>query len=346
MDPTYASGTLEYTTADPTDGAEVVIGGTTYTLVSTLTVPAVAGEVEIEAGNPQATIQNLVDAIQAAGADVEARQDAVNRVAYFTAALPGATGNALPFSTTEATFTLTPSGGTLAGGSDGSVVAYSLLSLAEAKTALRVKGDSADAEITALLRAVTEAIEEELGYRPVTAADPITEYHDLANAQGYIYLRTRPATSITSVTLADGTVLAASDYRLSSKEGLLSLANAPVTPVVGSGLLKRTSSPFTDWPEDAWARGLGKFFKPGTDSATVVYVGGYTETSVVPGPIKAVAEEMLARRYRTRERKSQGVTSEIAQGLSTATKYDPKAMTEDMKSRLRPFKTLTTTARR
>jgi hypothetical protein len=269
----------------------------------------------------------------------------VARVAYFTAALPGATGNALPFSTTEATFTLTPSGGTLAGGSDGSVVVYSLLSLAEAKVALRVKGDSADAEITSLLRDVTEAIEEELGYRPVTGADPITEAHDLANAQGYIYLRTRPVASITSVTLADGSTLAPADWRLSAKEGLLSLTNAPVAPVVGSGLLKPLPTPFTNWPEEQWARG-GKFFKPGSDSATVVYVGGYTETSVVPGPIKSVAEEMLARRYRTRERKSQGVTSEIAQGLATATKYDPKAMTEDMKARLRPYKTLTTTARR
>lgn len=344
MDPTYASGTLEYTTADPTEGTVVTVGATTYTLTATPD-PGEPTEVEIVAGNPQATIQNLVDAIQAAGADVDARQDAVLRVAYFTAALPGATGNALPFSTDEATFTLTPSGGTFAGGTDGSVVAYSLLSLAEAKLALRVKGDSADAEITALLNDATEAVEEELGYRPVTAADPITEYHDLANAQGYIYLRTRPVVSITSVTLADGTVLAAADYRLSAKEGLLSLANAPVAPVVGSGLLKPPSSPFTNWPEDQWARG-GRFFKPGSDSATVVYVAGYTETSVVPGPIKAVAEEYLARRYRTRERKSQGVTSEIAQGLTTATKYDARTLTEDMKARLRPYKTLTNTARR
>lgn len=341
MDPTKASGSIQYTATDASEGSTVTVGATVYTLTAS---PAVATDVEIDAGNAARTAQNLVDAINAGNASCEARHDAVARIVYVEAVLAGAAGNALAFSSNEPEFTLTPGGGTLAGGADGTLVSWSLLSLAEARAALRVKGDAADAELVVLLRIVTEMIEDELGYRPVTAASPITEYHDLANPQGFIYLRTRPVVSVTSV-LRAGAALATTDYVVSQREGQIALRGSLVAPVSGSGLLKPARTPFVDWPEEQWARG-GLYFGQGTDAATVVYVGGYTETSVVPGALKACAEEMLARRYRTRERKSQGVVSEIAQGFSTATKYDPKLMTEDIKARLRPFKTLTTTARR
>jgi len=343
MDPISASGTVEYTATDASEGSEVVLGTVTYTLTATPTVPT---DVEIVAGNAAATVQNLVDAVNGANEDIEASHDAVNRIATFSARLPGVAGNSFAFTSDEPEFTLAPGGGTLAGGNDGTVVAWSLLSLAEAKTALRVKGDSADPELVVLLRQVTEMIEQEIGYRPVTEGDAITEVHDLASAQGFLYLRVRPVLSVTSVTLRDSdTALAVDSYRVNYKEGMVSLGRGQTAPVFGSGLLRPSPGPFTDWPEESWARNGGLFFRPGNDSATIVYSAGYSETSAVPGALKAVAEEVLARRYRTRERKSQGVTSEIAQGFATATRYDPKVLSEDMKARLRPFKTLTQTAR-
>lgn len=343
MDPISASGTIEYTAADASEGSQVVLGSVTYTLTASPVSPT---DIGIEAGNPAATMQGLVDTVNDSHEDIEASHDAVNRIATFSARLAGAAGNAQAFTSDEPTFTLAPSGGTLAGGDDGTLVAWSLLTLAEAKTALRTKGDFADAELVVLLRQITEMIEQEIGYRPVTGGDPITEVHDLANAQGFIYVRVRPVVSITSVTLrGSDDALESTSYRTNFKEGMISLGSGQVAPVFGTGLLRPAATPFNDWPEESWARQGGLFFRPGNDSATIVYVAGFSETSAVPGGLKAVAEEMLARRYRTRERKSQGVTSEIAQGFATATRYDPKVLTEDMKARLRPFKTLSQTAR-
>ncbi len=357
-----ATGLLSYTETDATDGKIVTVGTVTYTLKTGAL--SAAGHVKIVAANPDATARNLVYAINGTGGSpgidyyatpanpaASALLDAVNNQIRLQARQAGAAGNAVAVTTNEPEFTAP---GTLSGGIDGSaLVPWSILTLAEAKLALRVRGDAADEEIVSLLAEVADIIEDELGFRPVAdieGTEPeadLDEYHDLANPQGFLYVRRRPVRSITTLYL-DGTALGASDYVLDSKAGLITLVGATVTrmggSLLGGGAHMPLAGPFVNFPEDVWRLG-SRYFPAKQSAARVLYKGGWETTDTVPASLKSIAIDILARLYRTRERKSQGVMSEIAQGLATAQKYDPKAVSEDLRSRLRGFATLTTTAR-
>lgn len=357
-----ATGLLSYTGNDATDGRIVTVGTVTYTLkTGALTA---AGHVKIEAGNPDATAANLAHAINGdsgngsgwyatpPNAAARATLDAVNDVVRIDARVAGSAGNALALTTNEPEFTVP---GTLSGGIDGTaIVPWSLVTLQEAKIALRVRGDSADEEITQILAEVASIIEDELEFRPVADigdSEPeadTDEYHDLANPQGFIYLLRRPVRSVTAVYLA-GTQLATTDYVLDSDQGMISLQGAAAAPPTGSrlsqGPLYLSRGYLTGFPEDLWRLGVRYF--PGTQGgARVQYKGGFSQTETVPYSMKSIALDVAARIYRTRERKSQGVVSEIAQGFQLATKFDPKVLNEDLAQRLRQFKSFTRTARR
>lgn len=356
-----AIGLLAYTSGDATDGKIVTVGTVTYTLKTGAL--SAAGHVAIVAGEPAKTARNLAYALNGSGGVVgtdyyttpangaaKAQNDAVEKVVRVEARVPGAAGNTIALTTNEPEFTAP---GSLAGGIDGTaIVPWSLVTLAELKIALRVRGDDADEELTALCAEVTDLIEREVGFRLVADigdSEPeadLDEYHDLANPQGFLYLRRRPVRSVSAVYLG-GSLISSSDYVLDYKSGLITLLGAAVTRPSGSRLgqgFSLFSGVFTDFPEDVWRYGSRYF--PATQSAgRVLYKGGWATTETVDPNAKGIMFEVAARIYRNRERKSQGVSSEIAQGFSTATKYDPKAMNEDIRARLRAYKTFTATAR-
>jgi hypothetical protein len=354
-----ATGLLAYTGVDATDAKVVTVGTITYTLKTG--VLSAAGHVKIEAGNPDATARNLSGAINGltgagwyaipANAAAKASLDAVNDVVRIDARHPGTAGNSIALTTNEAQFT-TP--GTLSGGIDGtSLVPWSLVSLDEAKIALRIRGDSQDEEIVEILAEVADIIEGELFYRPVAdigdtlPEEDTDEYHDLANPQGFLYTLRRPIRTITSVYLA-GALIGSSDYVIDRMAGMVTLMGAKTTPPSGSRLgsspLYLGSGPFVNFPEDIWRFG-SRYFPATQSSARILYKGGYAQTETVPPMLKGIALDVAARIYRTRERKSQGVVAEIAQGFQLATKYDMKTLNEDLLMRLRVYATLTKTAR-
>jgi hypothetical protein len=344
---------------DATDGKIVTVGTVTYTLkTGALTA---AGHVKIEAGNPDATVRNLAGAINGltgagwyaipANAAARAAHDAVGDTLRIDARTPGTAGNSIALTSNEAEFTVP---GTLAGGIAGTaIVPWSLVSLDEAKVALRVRGDSQDEEIISILSEVADVIEWELSFRPVAdigdtlPEEDTDEYHDLANPQGFIYTLRRPVRSVTALYLG-GALVSSSDYILDSAAGMVTLMGAKVTPPSGSRLgsspLYLGSGPFVNFPEDIWRFG-SRYFPATQSAARLVYKGGYAQTETVPPMLKGIALDVAARIYRTRERKSQGVVSEIAQGFQLATKYDMKTLSEDLMARLRQFATLTKTAR-
>jgi hypothetical protein len=226
------------------------------------------------------------------------------------------------------------------------LVTYALVTLAETTTALKAAGSSADTELEGLIQLVTEEIEHSLGCQIVgtrsTGSDPdITENHDFEVSQGFLYSRRRPIRSVSSLALAGSALTVTTDYVYDSDSGLFTL--------VGSSTAKPSSplggrSAFNNWPEDAW-RFASRWFS-GITGATLVYKGGYAATTNVPGPLKLLALDMIARVYRERERKSQGMSSEQAQGFTVFVKYALAEMRAELEERLRPYRTHTTTARR
>jgi hypothetical protein len=350
-----ATGILSYTGTDATDGRIVTVGTVTYTLKL---VPTLASHVEIMPAEPDKTARNLVAAVNGtatgstANLAVRAVLDAVEGLIRFDARVAGAAGNSIALTSNEPEFTVP---GTLSGGIDGAgLVPWSLVTLEEAKIALRVRGDSQDEEIVGILAEAAAIIEGELLFRPVADvgdSEPeadTDEYHDLANPQGFLYVMRRPIRSVTAVYLA-GTQISGSDFIVDYSQGLITLMGASVTRPTGSrlgsgGYGLSLSGPFVNFPEDAWR--FGSRYFPATQTAgRVVYKGGWATTETVPETLKGIALDVIARIYRTRERKSQGVVSEIAQGFQLATKYDYKTLNEDLLRRLRSYKTLSKTAR-
>lgn len=354
-----ATGLLAYTATDATDARIVTVGTVTYTLkTGALTA---AGHVKIEAGNPDATASNLANAINGVSgngsgwyaippnASARATLDAISDLVRIDARFAGAAGNSIALTSNEPEFTVP---GSLSGGIAGTALSpWSLLTLEETKIALRVRGDAQDEEIISILSEVASLIEDELGFRPVadigdTEPEVDTdEYHDLANPQGFIYTLKRPIRTVTAVYLG-GSLIGSSDYVMDLTAGMITLMGSSVTPPSGSRLSHGfgLSQPFTGFPEDLWRFG-GRYFPATQSAARILYKGGWAATETVPASLKNIALDVAARIYRTRERKSQNVVSEIAQGFTLATKIDSKVFSEDIKARLRYFVSLSKTAR-
>ena len=77
----------------------------------------------------------------------------------------------------------------------------------------------------------------------------------------------------------------------------------------------------------------------------MLYRGGYVDTDSVPGDLKRAASDILARWWREEERKSQGLTAEVAQGFTFATKWDNKIVSADAQRILKRAGNLSQTAR-
>lgn len=223
-----------------------------------------------------------------------------------------------------------------------------LVGLDETKTALRVSHDNADAELADLITWTTEQIEVEASRQFVLrdGAD-VDEHHDLANPQGFLQLRLFPALSVSKVYLGpEATDELDSDAYEVDLEGAVilikgSTANAPRP---GVSLAPGVRSGIYDFPEDAW-RLSGRYFPATVGGARVLYRGGYATTDEVDGGLKRIAFDVIARAYRDRERKSQGKTQEVAQGLTVATKWDPSLMTNEHRRALRHYANRSDTAR-
>jgi hypothetical protein len=366
-----ASGSVTYDPGtNPTDGKKLTIGSVVYTFRTA--APAVVGDVKIVAGHAASTLRNLANSINGQGGapgvdyfnggshySVLASHDPFAGLLVVTARTPGTAGNAIVFTSDESSFTLSGAG-TLSGGIDGEsyIFPWSILGLEETKSALRVRGDSADVELAEIINATTDIVERFLEFRPVAdlglnaPEDDIVEFHDLANPQGFIYSRRRPIRSVTKLMLRD-TQMPNDAFVVDNFSGMVSLAGSSASPqrrilggyLAGPSGVAAPIGPFVSWPEDIW-RYQGRYVPQGTSSAILYYKGGWANTYTVDPGLKAVAIDIAARIYRQRERKSQGVASEIAQGFALATKYEPKVVTEDVQSRLRPYKTHTWTARR
>ena len=220
-----------------------------------------------------------------------------------------------------------------------------LLTLEEAQIELKAEVAAAnDLVIAADITRVTELLETEAGREFVLRdGNDVTEDHDLATPQGFLQLRLFPVLSVTSVFMGvDATDAIDSDaYVVDTKGGQIIMKNSTVTPGrPGVGFVPG----FVDFPEDAW-RLSGRHFPAGAGGGKVVYRGGYEDTDSVDGGLKMIALDILARWYRQRERKSQGKTQEVAQGLSIASKWQPDLLTREMKLRLQRFVNRSETAR-
>ncbi len=224
------------------------------------------------------------------------------------------------------------------------LIEYAVVTVAEVKQAVEIRGTSADSELEGLIAMITDELERAFRYeivsRLVNSAEVDTvEVHDFDVPQGFVYAARRPIRSITTVELA-GEVLNQSDYVVDMKTGLISLVGAPVARVECPR--PRSRSPFLDFPEDAALRS-GRWFA-GHSGATLTYKGGFSSTAAVSTPIKHLALDMIARLYRERERKSVGLSSEQSQGW-TQFQIDA-SFRDDLKRRVDSFESYSRTARR
>ena len=229
--------------------------------------------------------------------------------------------------------------------------AKDLVGLVETKTMLRVSHANQDAEIASIITQTTEMLEREADRQFVLRdANDVTEWHDLANPQGFLQLRLFPAISVTSLFIGvESTTPIDSDLFVVDLAGaVIMMKGATLNPVRPGPILLRGSGAggfnAFDFPEDAW-RLSGRFFPASVGGARAVYKGGYTDTASVEGGLKQIAFDVLARRYRARERKSQGLTQQVAQGFTIASKWDPSLLTNEEKRRLQRFVTRSETAR-
>lgn len=134
------------------------------------------------------------------------------------------------------------------------------VSLAEAKTHLRVEHDDDDAYISALISAARESAEQYLHRALITQ----TLKMSLDAFPAVIRLPRSPVQSITSIQYVDDAgetqTLDASDYRL-DKESIV----ARIEPAYGE-----------TWPTT----------RPVSNAVTVTFVAGYGAASAVPAPVK------------------------------------------------------------
>lgn len=255
--------------------------------------------------------------------------------------------------------------------------AYTIISLDEAKRAVRWVGTDTtrEQELADLCDAITLAFEREtsrefvpriLQAGPDTAL--IDEFHDLSAPQGFLQLRVFPVYSIAKVFMGQGSdeELDPDLYVFGDESGEIKLIGSTVTSLAPASVLSlghrgSVSGWPTDFPEDAWRFGR-RFFPPEVGGARVQYVGGYrnqadgpwpgpTGMDLVPADLKLLASEVIAKAWRSRERKSEGMIQEVAQGFSIATKFDQSFLNSvgaalGQKERLKRFRNRSRTARR
>jgi hypothetical protein len=228
---------------------------------------------------------------------------------------------------------------------------YSLLTTDEALAALRVQdvGNITTQLEESWLPAVTELCEQVADTRFVERqAVAIEEIHDLQVAQGFLQLRRRPIIDAAALKLYipfDGSEVEAEAFLIDEAAGRLMIRN-----LSASGRPSRPPSQwdgpgFVDFPEDYYVRLGGGVFPAVNGAAKVSYRGGYVDTDSVPGALKRAAASILARWYREEERKSQGLTGEIAQGFSFASKFSDAVVTQEDRRILKSLGNLSRTAR-
>jgi hypothetical protein len=176
----------------------------------------------------------------------------------------------------------------------------------------------------------------------------LAEIHDLAVPQGFLQLRRRPIIGTVAVVIGDPgtTALLDTTYHVDAVGGQILLKASSANPRAN----RKPPSMFEgnpnwiDFPEDYFSR-YGIAFPAIPHSAVVTYRGGYVNTAAVPGELKRVAGNILARWYREEERKSQGLTSEVAQGLTYATKFDNRLVNDEDRRYILAAGNLSRTAR-
>ena len=219
-----------------------------------------------------------------------------------------------------------------------------LVGLAEAKEELQVSSADNDSQIAGIITRATDFLEREADRKFVLRdGNDVVEDHDLANPQGFLQLRLYPVISLTSIFVGiDATdPIDVDNFVVDNDGGQILMKGASVTPP-RPGVIFRPN--FTDFPEDAW-RLSGRFFPGTVGGAKVTYRGGYATTATVDGALKLIALHVIALIYREIERKSQGKTSEVAQGLSIASKWQPDLLTRELNLRLQKFRNRSETAR-
>jgi len=232
------------------------------------------------------------------------------------------------------------------------VPTHSLLTADEAKAAIKLQSSDSGiiTRLESMLGWVAELIEQIAETQFVERTDdPIVEVHDLAVPQGFLQLRRRPVIEPTTLTLSVGdpaSLVDPSNYYVDGARGLIMLKGGAASARIN----RRPPSMFggnpawIDFPEDYYSRG-GMSFDGIPQSATVSYRGGFETTATVPGDLKRVASNVLARWWREEERKSQGLTSEIAQGFSFATKFVNQLVSDEDRRTIAARGNLSRTAR-
>lgn len=108
-----------------------------------------------------------------------------------------------------------------------------LVTLAQAKKHLNITGSGDDAEITAMVEAVTEPVETIVGS---VLPRPYAEVHD--GGREAIPLAHRPVLSVTSVTLPGGGTVAAAGWELAADAGVLTRVSGGYAARWESGRIK------------------------------------------------------------------------------------------------------------
>lgn len=228
--------------------------------------------------------------------------------------------------------------------------AWSLLTTAEALDGLRLDGSVGD--ITTQLEGrylaqVTEIVEEIVGYQIIErAATVIEELHDLQVVQGFLQLRRRPIIAFSKLFIpADGSEVDTDQYTIDTIEARVMLKGTSGSGRAGPPPSRWDGPGFVDFPEDYYARFGGGAFPALVAAAKVEYRGGFENTASVPGGLKRAALDILARWYRDEERKSQGKSSEVAQGFTFVSKFSDQIVSEEVRKMLRRYSNLSKTAR-
>lgn len=187
---------------------------------------------------------------------------------------------------------------------------FAIVSLAEAELELRGYADADSGLLLSLVLQCTEEIET-ICDRLFVSRGTRTEYHTFRRESQNLYLRQQPIISITSVH-EDST-------RQYGSDALLTTSTDFVEDTEGGKLVRVNGD-----VEVAWLTGY--------EAIKVVGTLGYTQDNV-PGDVKRVALEWIARKWNEITGHSQGDAS-VQDGLGSRSFFGPADFTSHMRERL------------
>lgn len=228
------------------------------------------------------------------------------------------------------------------------------MTLEEAKAELRTEGTLLDTGLAICCGIATGLLESECNrhffinhdWDPSGDTDEpyIVEGHDLDVRQSSIFVMHRPIRRLKSISIM-GTTLGAETLVVDADAGMVAIKGR-TTGIVGLGREPYPVGPFgPDFPEDYYQRLGGGWFPAGNGLVEVQYLGGFAKTADVPGDLKHLCLDVLARIWRDQERKTQGITLQQT-NLGMVSKYGDDFLPKYGARILMPYRNVSRTAAR